>query len=173
MKRTIQAVAAAFALFAFALPAHAQKPISVGISAGATMPTGDLSNSTNTGFNVTGTLAFHAPMMPIGLRADVAYNQLGIKNISDNVNVTSVTGNVTYALPGVMVSPYAIAGVGMYHVGSSAPGSTSDNKFGFNAGVGARFSLSGFSTFLEARYNKVNSDAGNFSYVPVTFGIMF
>lgn len=173
MKRSLQAIAAAFGLFAFAMPAHAQKPISIGVAAGATVPSGDLSDGANTGFNVTGTVGLHAPMMPIGLRADVAYNQLGMKGISESINVTSVTANATYSFPGIMVSPYLIAGLGWYHVGSSVSGSTSDNKFGFNGGVGARFALSGFSTFLEARYNKVNSDNGNFAYIPVTFGIMF
>jgi hypothetical protein len=33
--------------------------------------------------------------------------------------------------------------------------------------------LSGFQTFVEARYNKVQADNGTAAYIPIVFGVMF
>jgi hypothetical protein len=33
--------------------------------------------------------------------------------------------------------------------------------------------LSGFDTFLEARYNQVQFDNGSAKFIPITFGVMF
>ena len=33
--------------------------------------------------------------------------------------------------------------------------------------------LSGFDTFIEARYNQVQGDNGSAKFVPITFGVMF
>ena len=55
------------------------KPIRIGVAAGAAMPISDLGNSFNTGFNVTGTVGIDPAGLPVGFRADVAYNQFGSK----------------------------------------------------------------------------------------------
>jgi hypothetical protein len=33
--------------------------------------------------------------------------------------------------------------------------------------------LSGFDTFIEARYNQIQGDGGTVNFIPITFGIMF
>jgi hypothetical protein len=49
----------------------------------------------------------------------------------------------------------------------------SDNHFCWNAGGGISMPLSGFNTFIEARYNQVQGDNGSLKFVPITFGVMF
>ena len=43
----------------------ATKPFSLGISGGASIPTGDLSNSVNTGYNIGGHIGLGTPSLPI------------------------------------------------------------------------------------------------------------
>ena len=137
---------------------------------------GDLSDVASTGFNGTVTVGLNPAIFPLGIRFDGAYNQWGLKDIvgiSGSLHAWSVTGNVVYKMPGVSISPYLIGGAGVYNLGSSESASNSVNDFGINAGAGISMGLSGFDTFLEARYNHVFNDVGSTSFIPITFGIMF
>jgi hypothetical protein len=151
------------------------KPVQFGIAAGAALPTSDVSDGFNTGFNVTGTVGFTPALIPLGVRIDAAYNSFGAKGGGANLNFTSVTGNLVYKFPSTGVSPYAIGGAGWYHatVDITGAGSGSDNRFGWNIGGGISMPLSGFDTFLEARYNQVQFDNGSAKFIPITFGVMF
>jgi hypothetical protein len=113
-----------------ASPASATKPIQIGFAGGAALPTSDLSDGANTGWNITGTVG---------------------------------------------VSPYAIGGAGWCHstAALTGVGSGADNNFCWNAGGGISMPLSGFDTFIEARYNQVQGDGGSLKFIPVTFGVMF
>ena len=150
------------------------RPIQIGVAAGAAIPVSDLSTNFSTGFNVTGTVGINPVGLPVGFRGDVAYNQFGSKGGTNvNAKFASVTGNVVLSIAGVGLTPYAIGGIGFYHVSSSVTGSTASNDFGFNIGAGASIPLSGFLAFVEARYNRVSESGGSASFVPITFGVMF
>ena len=183
MKRSFFAVAlAGMTLVSLPFGAHAQagKVVDFGVAAGVAIPVSDLGDVSKTGFNVTGILGFHPSMIPLGVRLDVAYSSFDIKdnpqNITGNFHFTSVTGNLVYSIPSTGVSPYLIGGAGLYNAAADLPNviSGSDNKFGWNIGGGIKLPLSGFDTFLEARYNQVQVDNGNsLKFIPITFGIMF
>ena len=72
-----------------------------------------------------------------------------------------------------------MAGLGAYNRQMSINNlGKSDNKttVGINAGGGLRFPLVGLSTFVEARYHVMlgsSTDAANYQFIPITFGIMF
>jgi opacity protein-like surface antigen len=154
------------------------KPVQFGIALGAALPTSDLSDVADLGYNGTVTVALNPAMIPLGIRIDGAYNQFAIKDnsvASGNIHFASVTGNLVYKIPGAMVSPYLIGGAGWYNaaVDLTGLGNGSENKFGWNIGGGISMPLSGFSTFLEARYNQVQTDDVALKFVPITFGIMF
>lgn len=155
------------------------KPFSLGVSAGASIPTGDLSNNVNTGYNITGHVGVAVPALPISFRGDVGYNNWGAKakTSSYNDHAWGFTANALVDLPvAVVVHPYVIGGIGGYRFGRSAGDVTvNDNttRFGYNLGGGINLPLSGFSTFVEARYNHANRDIGSSSFVPITFGVMF
>jgi hypothetical protein len=51
--------------------------------------------------------------------------------------------------------------------------SNSQTKFGLNAGAGLRFQLTGFSTFIEARWHTIFTEGRNAQMVPITVGITF
>ena len=180
MKRSFcLAALAGVALTSLPFEAHAQilKPgtaVHFGVAAGAAIPVSDLSDVANTGFNGTVMLGFTPTLIPLGVRIDGAYNQFSVKSAlgGGNLHVASVTGNLVYRMPGATFSPYAIGGAGWYNAGASGGGSSS-NDFGWNIGGGISMPLSGFDTFIEARYNQVQTSGASTKFVPITFGVMF
>jgi len=185
MKRSAFAMAAiALALTASASTAQAQRPVSFGIAAGASVPTGDLGDGTSLGYNLTGSVGYSMPAMPVSFRVDGMWNQLSAKEDGfPGLRTLSVTGNVAYTLPGVAVRPYVIAGAGMYRSSlTDLPDGVeveSSNDFGVNGGLGVRFALGGLSTYAEARFHNVflkdeaSGEKSSMQFSPISFGIQF
>ena len=174
MKRTFFAAALA-GVALISSEASAQKStVHFGVAAGAAIPVGGLSDNVNTGFNGTVTVGLNPTLIPLGIRLDGAYNQFSVKSGlgGGNLHITSVTGNLVYKIPGASFSPYAIGGAGWYNSGASG-GGTSTNDFGFNIGGGISMALSGFDTFVEARFNQIQTQGSPARFVPITFGVMF
>lgn len=176
MKRSILG-AAALALVLSASTVQAQKPMSFGVALGATMPTGDFGDVADMGFHALGTLAWSPPTLPVGLRFDAMFNQLGGKSSplagDFSYRIMGLIANATWGMPMAAspISPYLIGGLGFYQTSVSCDGcpSNSETDLGFNVGVGTKFALSGFGTFAEIRYHKVADG----SFIPISFGIMF
>src|SRR6202048_2333159 len=161
-----------------AAPASAQgyNPFQTGPAGGIAFPTADLGNAANTGYDVAVMVGYKSQDTPIGVRAEAAYNQFGSRVFNGNVTIPSFTGNLVFGLPTGMLSPYAIGGAGLYrtNVNLAGGGSAGENHFGFNIGGGIKIPLStSFETFIEARYNRVTVNNGSFSFIPVTFGVLF
>lgn len=158
-------------------PASFTKPVSIGVSGGASIPTGDLSNAANTGWNLNGHVGLAAPLLPVSFRGDVGYNNWGVKG-GGSEHMWNLTGNAVFTIPNPTgVSPYIIGGLGAYKPGVSYNGASAngDWAFGFNLGAGVNLPLSGFNTFIEAKYVQVSGTNGgpNSQFVPITFGVMF
>jgi hypothetical protein len=181
MKRISSALIALAAVAIGASTSFAQsaKPVSLGISAGATIPISDLGNDYSTGYNGTVSLGFNSPGSPIGFRIDGMYNKLAAQDFVNlpDVTILSANANIVYALPGVGIRPYLIGGAGVYglksDVNTAFTGSSTITKLGLNGGIGASFPLSGFNTFVEARYHYIFTDNVATQFIPVTFGISF
>jgi opacity protein-like surface antigen len=56
---------------------------------------------------------------------------------------------------------------------TTSTASAASNHVGFNAGGGLKIPLTGFTAFIEARYNRISENGGSTSFVPVTVGVMF
>lgn len=170
------AVLALALCLAWAPAAHAQSMTSIGIAAGATIPTGDFGNQTQTGYHGMVTLDVHPPLAPIGMRLDGMFNELDYKaglTASGKAHIWAATANIVLN-PSGFVGPYAIGGLGVYHqvfpTTGLAQAHTNDHA-GVNAGIGFRFGLTGFYAFAEARYHKVLDQPTQF--VPISFGLVF
>lgn len=182
MKRISFAIAAIATLAGTASTSSAQsnKAVSVGVSAGAAIPVGDFGDLYSTGWNATGSLMFRSLGSPLGIRVDGMYNKLNVKDDVigvpfDNVSVASANANLVYNLQGTGITPYLIGGAGAYWMkghGNGFDGETT-SKLGLNGGVGAAFQLSGFNTFVEARYHHIFTDNNATQFIPITFGIAF
>jgi hypothetical protein len=180
MKRVLPALAALSALVVIASTSSAQsaKAVSLGISAGAAIPVGDLADDYNTGYNGTVSLGFQSVGSPIGIRLDGMYNKLSdrgdrIGGSLPDIRIMSANANLVYALPGVGIRPYLIGGAGIYNYKQDVSGIDAENDFGLNGGIGAAFPLSGFTTFVEARYHHIFTEDYATQFIPVTFGISF
>jgi hypothetical protein len=189
MKRISFAIAAIGATLISASTSSAQsnKAISLGISAGATIPVGDLGDLYSTGYNGTASLMFRSIGSPLGLRIDGMYNRMRVRDdvigLGDieSISIAGVNGNLVYNLSGTGITPYLIGGGGVYWPQTHGNGldSNAEAKLGLNGGVGAAFPLSGFNTFIEARFHHVFTDTAeganhqSTNFIPVTFGISF
>ena len=179
MRRISLAVAAlaAVALSAGTSSAQSTKPVSIGISAGAAIPVGNLGDDYKTGYNGTISLGLNSVGSPIGFRIDGMYNKLSVKSDRfvplPDITITSANANIVYALPGVGMRPYLIGGAGIYGYKPDVSGASTNTDFGLNGGIGASFPLSGFNTFIEARYHHIFTDVSATQFIPVTFGISF
>ncbi len=174
MRRILSAFVVGAALVAGASTAEAQRPFTVGLSAGAAIPLSDLSDSHKVGYNAAAHLGINMPASPVGFRLEGFYNKFAGQDegvfTNEDVRIAGGNVNITYAFGGLGLRPYVIGGVGSYNI--KADGGESRTDFGINAGVGAKFQLSGLGTFVEARLHTVSGDP-QLQFVPITFGIEF
>ncbi|MEO8575500.1 MAG: outer membrane beta-barrel protein [Gemmatimonadales bacterium] len=179
------AAVAAVAVLTSTSSAQSSKALSVGISGGAAIPFGDFGDFYTTGYNGTVSLMFKSVGTPLGIRIDGMYNKLNLKDDAiitipgsgtvESASIAAATANLVYSLPGTGISPYLIGGGGIYSLKVHGDNFDSDteNKAGINGGIGASFPLSGFNTFIEARFHHVFTDGSATQFIPVTFGISF
>lgn len=183
MKRTVLGImTAVLAIVASASVAQAQNPMTFGIAAGASIPTGDVGDVVKTGFHGMVTVGARPLMMPFGVRIDGMYNSLVAEDIfgDADLRILGLTANAVLAMPAMVTSPYLIGGLGFYSTkfNSDDPllDSDSESDFGLNIGIGAQFNLGGFGTFAEIRYHNIlngEDEVGNMAFIPITFGIVF
>ena len=135
------------------------------------------------------------PLVPVSFRVDGQWHQLKGKNLElggggtsrDDFRIIDGTANVVYTFGAALPTKfYLIGGAGVYNVhvkNDDLDVSASSTKFGLNGGVGFKFQLTGFSTFIEARYHNVihgssvgdvnDSHANSLQFVPISVGITF
>jgi opacity protein-like surface antigen len=197
MKRTaITAAVLGLIVSAAAAPVSAQaivsSPVRFGIMGGATVPLSDLSDFNKTGWNAGALVTIGVPLVPVSFRIDGQWQQLQHKNDipgSADLRIIDGTANVVYTFGAALPTKfYVIGGVGAYNERFKDPDtdiSASGTKFGLNAGVGFKFQLTGFATFIEARYHNVihgtdvgggdasGGDVRSLQFIPITVGITF
>ncbi len=183
MKRTLGVLAGlTLAAGIAAAPAQAQmmddaRPITIGLAGGLSLPLGDFGENNETGYAVQGSIGFRPAAIPFGLRADVMYQSFGLDNFDGSLTTLSGTLNGLFSLgtAGSGLRPYLIGGVGIYNLGGEVEGVDieGETKVGLNGGAGLRFALSGFNTFLEARYHSVFTDDQSTNFIPILFGVEF
>lgn len=163
------------AVSAVGAPAQ-QRPISLGLAGGISLPQGELADGVSTGWHALATVALSTLMQPLGLRLDVAYNRFELEAADGNESVGSATLNATYRLPmtNSPMSPYLISGLGAYRSECSLDvGCDATTKFGWNVGLGTKVFAWGFRSFVEARYHSTEHRDDDLGYFPLTIGIMF
>lgn len=153
---------------------EARAQLSFSVAAGAALPMGDNGDGLKMGYNATVGLGFKPMLMPVGLRVEGMFNSFEMDGVTDgSVRTMALVANAVVSGPAMPV--YLIGGLGMYNskakVGSASGEGESD--LGINIGGGFNLPLTGFSTFLEARYHHIMSDPGSFGILPITFGIKF
>jgi hypothetical protein len=155
--------------------AEAQSPIRFGIAGGLSVPTGDAGDGFENGFHGQVMLGFGMMMLPVKLRADLSYHSFGGKDgtFFEGADQRVISGalNANIGMGGIGVKPYLSGGLGVYN--SKVEDLEGQTDFGINGGVGLEFTLTGMSTFLEARYVNVFTEGESTAFIPITFGILF
>jgi opacity protein-like surface antigen len=168
MTRRLLAVLTATLLAAAPAVLSAQ---SISLAGGLSVPTGDLADGVESGYNGTIGFNFGAPLIPVGARLEGAINGFNAKGTgSADLRVLSATANATFGLG----MPYVIGGIGYYNARvKSTIGSVTESGAGFNIGAGLSFPLPALSPFVEVRYHQMTGDNSDVKFIPITFGIKF
>jgi hypothetical protein len=171
--RRLSAVALLLAGSLVAAP-EASAQLAVSVAAGAALPMGDGGEGLKMGYNATVGVGIKPPLAPLGFRVEGMYNSFEIEDVTDgSVTTMALVANGTFN-PVPAAPFYLIGGLGMYSskakVGSISGDSESD--IGINVGAGFNIPLTGFGTFIEARYHHIMSDP-SFGILPITVGIKF
>lgn len=163
---------------ALAAPAGASAQVSFGVGGGPSTPVGDFGDIAETGWHAQASLSIGVPLLALGGRGDVVFQQFPAEGSGSFRQVGGIA-NATLGLPLplVVLSPYAIGGVGAFHHSTSdvrfgdevVPGSSA-TEAAWNVGAGVRLGLPGISASLEARYLDAG---GGVRSVPVTVGVRF
>jgi len=178
MTRRLLALIAAGALLALPTAARAQST-SILVSGGLSVPMSDLSDFSNSGYNVNLGAAFGAPLLPVGFRVEGGFSSFDGKGGGTTTRIASATANAVLNLGPTGAAPYLIGGLGIYNRRFSSDAfNASDSKTsaGVNVGGGIRFPLGGLTTFLEARYHVMlgnQDEATNLQFIPISFGVQF
>jgi opacity protein-like surface antigen len=191
MRRMVWSVVAAVMSVVCATPASAQlasSPMRFGIVGGGTFPVGNLSDVASSGWHGGALVDLGLPLVPLGFRVEGAWHQLGSKDqvvpdgaggsetVSSKARVIAVTLNATYAFgPQPIIKPYIIGGVGGYNVRfeQSSADAFSETRFGINLGAGLKVQLTGFSTFIEARWHDIFTTGTSEQMLPISVGVTF
>ena len=168
--------------------------VTLGVAGGLTVPTGNSTTPIQTGFNGQAyVLVRLLPFLPV-LRFNLGYSHYAFKDALDSAAGAGYNGKSRQVLSGLgelslplfkigPVRPYVLAGVGAFHVRTSADsaavGKTQTSfNFGIDGGGGLSLALGRFSAFAEGRVQNVYTKAGGFiksakqiQAVPVSFGL--
>ncbi len=161
LKRSFSLLAA-LALVGFALPAQADAQATIYIGGGASFPTGEFGDYSNTGWLATGGVLVGVGPQGLDLGLELFYGQNNHKEEASffENEKTSLYGamaivDYTFGEAG-KIRPYVFGGLGiLIHRFSAANiSSQSDTNFGYEAGAGLAFPLGSGSTslYVEGRY---------------------
>jgi hypothetical protein len=180
----IRALAVATFILAFSIAGAASAGTAlqtIGVNAGVTLPTGDLSNVASTGFFGGGTYTYHLNEQ-WGLGGDINYHSFGKKDTgygSFHMIQYGVHGKYFFPMKDAKMSPYAKVGFGIYSLSYDLPSQTilgytvgggtyTASKTGFSVGVGSTMKLNDKSSWgVEALYHMVQTEGSSSSMATV------
>ena len=163
---------------------------------GFAVPVGNYGSAFNTGLDLMGAVEYHPRSTgPFYFRGEVNWGHFGasggVNAHSNNVGFIA-DGLYDFHVPGSLIQPYALAGIGIYHVtlgfdqncvttpgGIDCTGGGGDDAtgIGFNFGGGVRYPVAPFvQLFFEARYHIPLTGPGdltNSPFFPFMFGARY
>lgn len=165
--------------------------VSFAAGGGVTIPSGDLGDGADPGFNIFGLLQANPARQPFSIRGELQYHRMGLssgvfdgtgadEDVGGHISILVIGGALALDLAPrtASLSPYVVAGAAHYDskVSIDEQGievSTSQGKIGWNAGGGLRFRTRSASLFVEARYHATKFDDAKFNFIPISLGISF
>lgn len=140
---------------------------------GFTAPQGDVGSFADPGWHVAAALSLGIPTLPVGLRGDGRLHKMGSSDAAYR-NSEFLAGSVSlvFALPGVGLEPYVLAGMGSYRFkgGLEATEQVVESNTGYHGGFGVALGQLGFGLFAEIRYVYIDLPDGSNAMIPLTLG---
>ncbi|QJR36677.1 outer membrane beta-barrel protein [Gemmatimonas groenlandica] len=176
-------VALSLAVPALLSAQSAARPVSFGLSGGVSLPSGDLGDAADAGYVIAGHVYYKpTTIQALRFRGDVSFDRWAIKNTLAGADASTrnvgIVANALYDFAGngtSPVKPYLLAGLGLYNNKTSSAASSDgggSTDIGIQVGGGMEYQLSGFATFVEAKYVNTFSGSG-VSWIPLSFGVRF
>jgi len=159
-------------LAAFLLPVAAEAQARLLLGGGLTRPTGDFSNSLESGYHGRVGLQIGVPVFPISLRGEGEVHTLAEMPGDDNTSIINGALSAVLSLGGIGLTPYVLAGFGQYRVADSGDDAPVSNR-GYHGGFGAALGALGAGAFFEIRLVNVTGLGQTTRYIPVTVGLRF
>ncbi len=181
MNRLAKFAAVAVMLMTPAMVSAQSSAVGFGVSGGLSVPTGNLGDAVDAGYTIAGHVFLKpATMKSLRFRGDVSFDRYAYKgNVDGTYTSLGFVGNALVDVSSSGgVKPYVLGGLGAFNGKTSTTAgsvnvSTSSTDVGIQVGGGLNFQLSGFSTFLEAKYVNVFAENNSTGYIPITFGVRF
>lgn len=154
-----------------------QRPVTFGISGGPSFPLGsEFSDEAGTGYHVQGSIGFTPAALPVGLRADVLWQEFPDEHDGTFREIGALLNAIAGA-PFGSARGYVLAGAGVVNHsppeeahGDHAHEGEGETTFAWAGGAGVEFPFLGLGGVIEVRY--LAAGAGH-AAVPVSFGIRF
>jgi len=164
---------------------------------GFAVPVGDYGTGLNTGLDLMGALEYRPRQTyPLYFRAELGWSHFGVSGpISANSDITrfAIDGLYDFSIPHSSLQPYALGGIGIYHVSVSVEGQcgidaegnpivctsggNSSTGLGINLGGGLRYQVGpAVQAYFEARYHLPLTGPGALSdspFLPFQFGVRY
>lgn len=120
--------------------AQVSSPVSVnlGIGGGLSMPSGDFSNGSNSGYHGLAKVRVGS-LLPLDITGAVSYHHFGDKIGSDATNMLQIAAGFEYAIPSIEIKPYLLAEFAVNSMSSTRSGASSYTREGVNLGAGVQF----------------------------------
>jgi hypothetical protein len=171
-------IAGCLLALALAVPAGAgtlDAQVRTGVAVGTSTPFGGFGDRAEEGFNVMGVLAIELPLIPIGLRGDLLYQQLPAVDRGHYRQLAGIV-HARARVPLGILSPYLLGGVGLYHHRQpDTPFRAQDmsTEIGYSVGAGLQIPIPLLSPFVEVRFHTVPEAEGMGRTLPISVGLMF
>ncbi len=184
MMRTMRALGTGMGLMAaLAAPAvmsaqvTTDRSLTLGVSGGLSLPTGDFTEGLESGYNLTGHVYLKVATLPsLRFRGDVSFDKWNAEaSNAGSFRSLGLVANALYDFPTTnnsIARPYLLGGLGVFN-SKASEADDSDTNLGVQLGGGLSFQLSGFTTFAEAKLVNVFTDGSSLRYIPITFGVRF
>ena len=130
--------------------------IDLGFGGGVSLPVGDLSNFSNTGYHGLVKIRFHGAM-PFNIVGSGMYNRLPDKVGSESDYYWMIGAGIEYPIPSAVVKPYFGIDAMYVSLNNTGAGSSSGSRGGLGFGAGVEFSLPGVGSFdTSVKYQIIN-----------------
>lgn len=184
------ALALAAGTLAVSSPAKAQhlasNEFAVDGAIGLAIPLGDFGTGLNTGYDLMGAVEYHPRQTgQFYFRGELGYSHFGVSNgVNAHASVTrfDVDGLYDFPVGNTVLQPYALAGLGLYHVSVTADNcgglincSASSTGLGINFGGGVRYPIGVVQLYVEGRYHLAftSPGSGNTAFIPLQAGVRY